>query len=326
MLPWLVRRILSSLLVVFLLVSAVFFIVRLAPGDPLDDVLVESLGQVEKDLMRQRLGLDGGIFQQYLKWMGGFVTGDWGSSLRQNRPVAEILGEALVPTLILTVSSYILYLLLALGAALAMVQTRGKWVDRIIQGSGLILYSLPGFWFSLMMIMLFSRQLGWLPTGGMSSSDAEFMSWPMRQWDFFLHGIMPISVLGLGSFMGMARFLRSSIEDVMGRDFILAARSRGLSEKQVLWKHALPNALLPAITLVGMGVPFLLGGAVVVEVVFAWPGMGRVTVEAIGARDYPVIMATTVVASLAVVAGSLLADILYRFADPRIRFDRGDHN
>ena len=290
----------------------------------MDEILVESMGQVEKDFMRQRLGLDESLVTQYLKWTGGLVTGDWGSSLRQNRPVLEILKEALGPTLLLTVSSYVLYLLLALGAALVMVSTHGRWLDRFIQSSGLILYSLPGFWFGLIMIMVFSRYLGWLPTGGMSSPDAEFMSWAGRQGDLFLHAIMPVLVLALGSFMGMARYLRSSLEDVLGMDYILAARSRGFSNNHILLHHALPNALLPAITLVGLGVPFLLGGAVVVEVVFAWPGMGRVTVEAIGARDYPVIMATTVVASLAVVSGSLLADILYRLADPRIRFDRGD--
>jgi len=323
MFPWFVRRILFSLMMVVLLVSAVFFIVRLAPGDPMDEVVVETMGQLEKDLMRQRLGLDDSLMEQYLSWMGGFVTGNWGSSLSQSRPVLDVIGEALGPTLLLTLSSYTLYLLLALVAALVMVSTHEKWVDRLIQGIGLVLYSLPGFWFGLMMIMLFSRQLGWLPTGGMSSPDAEFMTWPARSWDFFVHAIMPVSVLALGYFMGMARYLRSSLEDVLSTDFILAARSRGISEKQILLRHALPNALLPAITLVGMGVPFLLGGAVVVEVVFSWPGMGRITVEAISARDYPVIMGTTVVASLAVVAGSLLADFLYRLADPRIRFDRG---
>jgi peptide/nickel transport system permease protein len=323
MLPWLARRVLFSAVMIILLVSAVFFIVRLAPGDPLDDVLVDTMGQVEKDLMRQRLGLDDGLFSQYLSWINGFMTGNWGSSLHQNRPVLEILGEAVGPTLLLTISSYFFYLALALGAALVMVRSRGSWLDRLIQGSGLVFYSLPGFWFGLMMIMLFSRQLGWLPTGGMHSPDAEFMTWSGQTWDLFLHGIMPVSVLALGSYMGMARYLRSSLEEVLSTDYILAARSRGLSENQVLIKHALPNALLPAITLVGMGVPFLIGGAVVVEVIFSWPGMGRVTVEAIGARDYPVIMGTTVVASLAVVAGSLIADILYRLADPRIRFDRG---
>ncbi len=323
--PWLFHRLLYSMLIVFLLVSAVFFIVRLAPGDPLDDLMVETMGQVEKDFLRQRLGLDEGLLTQYLKWMNGFISGDWGSSLSQNRPVLDVLAEALPATLLLTVSSYILYLLLALGASLLMVSSHGKWLDRFIQGGGLILYSLPGFWFGLIMIMLFSRQLGWLPTGGMTSPDAEFMSWPARQWDLFRHAIMPVSVLAWGSFMGLARYLRSSLEDVQGMDYILAARSRGISEKRVLLGHALPNALLPAITLVGMGIPFLIGGAVVVEVVFAWPGMGRITVEAIGARDYPVIMATTVMASLAVVLGSLLADILYRLADPRIRLDRGSN-
>jgi peptide/nickel transport system permease protein len=184
---------------------------------------------------------------------------------------------------------------------------------------GLTLYSLPSFWLGLMLIMLLSGKLGWFPSGGMHATDARFLGWWARQGDLLHHLALPVITLAAGTFMGTARYLRTSLADALGQDYILAARARGLSERRILLKHALRNALLPVITLVGLSLPFLLGGAVVVEVVFGWPGMGRVAIEAIWARDYPVIMATTLVSAVTVVTGSLLADILYRRVDPRLR-------
>ena len=170
-----------------------------------------------------------------------------------------------------------------------------------------------------MLIMLMSRILGWFPAGGMHAPDAGYLGWWAWLADLLHHLALPVVTLALGSFMGTARYLRTSLVEVLGQDYILAARARGLSERRILLRHALRNALLPMITLLGLSLPFLLGGAVVVEVVFGWPGMGRVAIEAIWARDYPVIMATALVSAVTVVAGSLLADILYRWADPRVR-------
>jgi peptide/nickel transport system permease protein len=170
-----------------------------------------------------------------------------------------------------------------------------------------------------MLIMLLSRKLGWFPAGGMYAPDADYLEWWARMADLARHLTLPVATLALGTFMGTARYLRTSLVEVLGQDYILAARARGLSQWRILFRHALPNALLPVITLAGLSLPFLLGGAVVVEVVFGWPGMGRVAIEAIWERDYPVIMATVLVSAVTVVAGSLLADILYRWADPRVR-------
>lgn len=319
MLPWFIRRLAQSLLLIFVLVTAVFFVVRLAPGDPLDQVVELELGDGDRELIRQRLGLDGSLVEQYFHWLGAGLRGDLGVSLRQQRPVSEIVGEAIGPTLLLTLSAYTVHLVLALLAALAMIKFRGRAVDHAVQGVGLAFYSVPGFWLGLMFILLFSRHLGWFPAGGLESPDASFFSPGARFFDHLHHLILPMSTLALGSFMGTARYLRATLDEVLGEDYILAARARGLSETRVLWGHALRNALLPMITLLGLSVPFLLGGALVVEVVFGWPGMGRVTIEAIWARDYPVIMATTLLAGMAVVAGSTLADLLYHWADPRVR-------
>ena len=247
------------------------------------------------------------------------LRGDLGMSLRQQRPVTEIIGEAVGPTLLLTVSAYLLHMVLALLAGTTMAARRGRPTDHLLQGVGLVLYSLPGFWLGLMLIMFFAGRLGWFPVGGMHAPDAAFMPGPARLADLLHHLVLPVATLALGSFMGMARHLRASLDEALAQDYIVAARARGLSERTILWRHALPNALLPLVTLVGLHLPFLLGGAVVVEVVFGWPGMGRVTVEALWARDYPVIVATTLLSAVAVVAGSLVADVLYRRVDPRVR-------
>jgi peptide/nickel transport system permease protein len=319
MISWLARRVAVSALLIFVLLSAVFFIVRLAPGDPLDQVVEENLGPDNRELIRRQMGLDEPLFRQYLHWLAASSRGDFGTSLSQQRSVTGIIGEALPATLLLTVTAYLLHLLLAVGAAMAMAARPGRPLDHWIQGVGLTLYSLPAFWLGLMLIMLLSGKLGWFPAGGMHAPDARYLGWWAWLADLLRHMVLPVATLAVGSFMGTARYLRTSLAEVLDQDYILAARSRGLSERRILFRHALRNALLPVITLLGLSLPFLLGGAVVVEVVFGWPGMGRVAIDAIWARDYPVIMATTLVSAVTVVAGSLLADILYRWADPRVR-------
>jgi len=319
MLPWLTRRLVTSLLLVLLVLSAVFWVVHLAPGDPLDQVVQEGMTDADRDLIRQRLGLDAGVGEQWLEWLGGALTGDWGTSLRQQRPVAEILAEAVPATLLLTLTAYALHLVLAVGVSLLTATRRGGALDHALQGIGLALYSLPAFWLGLMLILVCGRLLGWLPTSGMRSPDAQFLSTGARLADLLRHLILPAATLALGSFMGTARYVRAALDETLAQDHILAARARGVPERRILVNHALRGALLPLLTLLGLHLPFLLGGAVVIETVFGWPGMGRVAVEAIWARDYPVIMATTAVSAVLVVAGSLLADLLYRAADPRVR-------
>jgi len=317
---WLLRRIAAALLLVLVLATAVFFVVRLAPGDPLASLTQsEHLTDADRALIRARYGLDRPVTSQYLHWLAGLVRGDFGWSYAQERPVATMLGEALGPTLLLTVTAYALHLLLALGTALAMAARRGRWPEHVLRGVGLVFWSLPTFWLGLLLLMLAGRGLGWFPLGGMTAPDAAFLSAGARLADLARHAALPVATLALGTFMGTARQLQASLDEILGQDYITAARARGLAEGAILRRHALRNALLPVITLGGLHLPALLGGAVAVETVFAWPGMGRLTVEALWARDYPVIMATVVIAAAAVVTGSLLADVLYHRADPRVR-------
>ncbi len=319
MLNFVARRLLSSLLLVLLLLTAVFFIVRLAPGDPLDLVAAEEWRPEDREAVGKRYGLDRSLPEQYFIWLGNLVRGDAGVSLSRHEPVSTILAETLPVTLLLTTSGYALHLLLAIGAALHLSARRGRASAEILQGAGLFLYSVPSFWLGLMLIMIFAGWLGWLPTGGMHAADAAFLGGWARFVDLLRHMVLPVLTLGLGMFMGTARYLRNSLDEILQQDYILAARARGVPWARVLWRHALPNALLPLVTLLGLHLPFLLGGALVVEVVFGWPGMGTLTVDALGQRDYPVIMMTTLVAGLAVVGGSLLADLLYMVVDPRVR-------
>ena len=319
MIPWLARRLLWSLLMLALLATIVFVVVRLAPGDPVAAAVGEAPDARDGQLLRERLGLDRPLAVQYLRWVGQCARGDWGHSWRQHRPVADVVGEAIGPTLLVTVTAYVLQLVMAIGAAVAMATRRGRAPDHLVGGVGLAFQSMPGYWLGLMLILLFGRGLGWLPSGGFGSAGAADLSGGARLVDLLRHLALPVATLALGSFMATARYVRAALDEALGQEFILAARARGVPERRLLWRHALPHALLPVVTLAGLHLPHLFGGAVVVETVFGWPGLGRVAVEAIAARDYPVIMATTLLAGALVTLGSLLADLGYRRVDPRVR-------
>ncbi len=319
MIPWLARRLLWSLLMLALLATIVFVVVRLAPGDPVAAAVGEAPDARDGQLLRERLGLDRPLAVQYLRWVGQCAHGDWGHSWRQHRPVADVVGEAIGPTLLVTVTAYVLQLVMAIGAAVAMATRRGRAPDHLVGGVGLAFQSMPGYWLGLMLILLFGRGLGWLPSGGFGSAGAADLSGGARLVDLLRHLALPVATLALGSFMATARYVRAALDEALGQEFILAARARGVPERRLLWRHALPHALLPVVTLAGLHLPHLFGGAVVVETVFGWPGLGRVAVEAIAARDYPVIMATTLLAGALVTLGSLLADLGYRRVDPRVR-------
>lgn len=320
MFGYLCRRLAASTLLVLAMLTALFFIVRLAPGDPLDRWADADLDAAGREAWRRSLGLDRPLWAQYSHWLTGVVTrGDFGRSLRQHRPVAEILGEAIPPTLLLTLSAYLTHLAVAIVAGVWMARRRGRLGERAATVAGLALYSMPAFWLGQMLILAFCRGLGWFPAGGIAAPDAAFLPPAQRLLDLLHHLALPVLVLGVFSAAGTARYLRNNLAEVLSQDYILAARARGLPERLVQWRHALRNGLLPVVTLAGLSLPFLLGGAVATEVVFAWPGMGRVTVEAIFARDYPVIMGTTALAAILAVAGNLLADLAYGAVDPRIR-------
>ncbi len=318
---YLLRRLLQSLLLILGLLTVVFFLVHLMPGDPVQIIGEQQLGDSGRDLIRRRLGLDRPLFAQYVDWLIAAMRGDFGSSLRQQRPVTLILAEAIPRTLLLTVSAFLVDLAAGVVAGtMAAARPDGRRA-RLLNTTGLVLYSLPSFWLGLVAIMVFARNLGWFPAGGMHAPDSAWLGPGARLGDVLRHLVLPVLVLGLGNFAVTARHVRTSVARVLDSDWILAARARGIPERRVLWRHGLRGALLPVFTLAGLSLPGLFGGAVAVEEVFAWPGLGRVAVQALLARDYPVIMAVTVVVAIMVTLGSLLADLGCRWADPRLRLD-----
>lgn len=307
------------------LVTLTFLLLHLAPGDPTTAYFNPNIPPDVVDAMRRNLGLDQPLHLQYLYWLESFATGEFGYSFSQHRPVAAALGDALPNTLLLGGVS--LLLIFALGCAAGVVQAVRQYslLDSSLTVATLFIYSMPGFWLALMLILLVSAP--WmpealrLPISGMTSIGHAAMG-PWEQFvDLARHLVLPSVALGLASAAGVARYTRGSMLDVVGQDYIRTARAKGLSRSRVILRHALRNALLPVISLLGLYLPLLFGGSVVIEVVFSWPGMGRLLYNGILARDYPLVMAATFLFGALVVAGNLVADMLYAAVDPRVRYD-----
>jgi peptide/nickel transport system permease protein len=327
MTAYLVRRVLGAIPLLLGVATLIFFVLALAPGDPAAFYLNPNVPPDVVEQLRRNLGLDQPIHIRYVRWLGAFLTGDWGFSFAQSRPVSQILLEALPNTLILTLTA--LVLVFVVGVAIGTYQAVRQYSasDNVLSVVALFFYSMPSFWLALMMMLLFSlkaHQWGLpiaLPATGMMSVDYEFMGAGERIVDRIRHLILPVSTLTLALAAGVARYTRGQMLEVIRQDYVRTARAKGLSERSVVVKHALRNSLIPVITLLGLYLPFLFSGAVFVEMIFAWPGMGRIIVDAIFMRDYPLVMATSFVFAVMVIIGNLLADVLYAVADPRIRYD-----
>ncbi len=313
------RRLLVAAPLLLLVATLTFLVVHLAPGSYADTLDRPGLSPQARELVRARFGLDQPVHRQYLRWLGALATLDLGVSFAYRQPVAEVLARALPPTLLLNGAALLLELALGLALALAAARRPHAWVDRATTVLSLVLWGLPTFWLAGLAVLLFSVALGWLPPSHMRSVDAELLGGPARALDLLRHLLLPAVCLSLAGAAATGRYLRAALLDVRSSPFLLAARARGLPEWRVRWVHALRPALLPVVTMLGLSLPYLVSGSVVVEVIFSWPGMGRVLVEAAAARDVPVIMAAAVLGAAAVVAGNLVADLLYAVVDPRAR-------
>jgi peptide/nickel transport system permease protein len=327
MTAYLLRRLLGAIPLLLGVATLIFFVLALAPGDPAAFYLNPNVPPDVVEQLRRNLGLDQPIHVRYVRWLGAFLTGDWGYSFAQSRPVSQILLEALPNTLILTGSALVLVFLVGVAIGVFQAVRQYSAADNVLSVVALFFYSMPSFWLALMMMLLFSlkaHQWGLpiaLPATGMMSVDYEFMGAGERIVDRLRHLILPVSTLTLALAAGVARYTRGQMLEVIRQDYVRTARAKGLSERTVVIKHALRNSMIPVITLLGLYLPFLFSGAVFVEMIFAWPGMGRIIVDAIFMRDYPVVMATSFVFAIMVIVGNLIADMLYAVADPRIRYD-----
>jgi peptide/nickel transport system permease protein len=321
MLRALARRAIAGLAVIAGVVTLMFFLIRLAPGDPALLLVGPAATPAQVAVQRRALGLDRPLLQQYATWVGQFVRGDWGTSIATGRSVRTTIGEAWPATVRLVGISLLLSYLL--GIAVGAVQAaRGGRLDTILSVVTVTLFALPGYWLGLMLVMVFTYWLRALPAFGSAGFDADFLSGWGQVLDRIRHLALPLATLTLIGIGGVARYVRGAMLDVRGAPYVTVAQAKGLSPVQVTIRHVLRNALIPVLTLLGLSLPALFSGAVFIEAIFAWPGVGRIMVEAVGARDYPVIMAATAVSALLVVLGNLLAEVLAAWADPRLRSGR----
>jgi glutathione transport system permease protein len=304
LLTYLAKRLAGTIPVLVAVSIFVFGFVHALPGDPARLEAGPEATPADIALIRQDMGLDGSILTQYLRWAGNTLQFKLGRSSKTRQPVAQVIGERFMPTLWLTVVSMIWSTILGVALGVLSGVRRGRFVDRAMMVLAISGVSFPGFWLGLLMIDLFSVRLGWLPTGGSGT------------WQ---HYVMPAFTLGLGVAAVMARFTRSAFVEIMAEDYVRTARMKGVSERVVAWKHTLRNAMIPVITLTGLQFGFLLGGAVVVETVFSWPGLGRLLVDSVSFRDYPVIQAEIMLFSIEFVLINLAVDVLYAVANPEIR-------
>lgn len=311
---YLLRRLLQSLLLLALVSMIAFAILHLAPGGPLSQFLaVGTLGQEDVDRLMEQYGLNRPLPVQYLDWASGLVTGDWGKSYRDQLPVLQKIGMHVVPTLELMISSTLLAMFIGGLIGILGAVRRYSFFDHLATVGAMVALSIPTFWFGLAVIYLFSVNLGWLPAGNRETlGDGSFL-------DRLGHLVLPCTVLALVSTAVWSRYMRSSMLDVINQDYIRTAKSKGVPPMRILVHHALRNALLPMITITGLHVSTLLSGALVTETVFTWPGMGRLFLDSVSNRDYPVVMGMLMFTACMVLLGSLLADLLYSVADPRIK-------
>ena len=317
---WLVRRVAAAAATVFAVVTLTFFLVHAAPGTPFlpgserpaDPAVVEGL--------RRQFGLDRPLPVQYARYLAGLATGNLGMSFTLRRPVADAIAEAVPNTLVLAAAALVIDLGLGLVLGLYLATHARRAGDTALGGALLLLQSVPTFWLGLVLLLVFGQWLSWFPVGGVTDPVVyPALTWTGKAADRLWHLALPALTLGLVAAAGTARFQRAALLEVLGQPFVRAARAKGLPERRLVLVHALRNALLPLITLFGLSFPFLLTGAVLIETIFAWPGMGKLAADAVFLRDYPLVTAVALVASVMVVLGSLIADLLYAAADPRIR-------
>jgi peptide/nickel transport system permease protein len=300
-----------------------FIVIHLAPGDPLEmqlgEMNPESSTQA-KQMLREFYGLDKPLPVQYWNWLLRLARLDFGRSfMPDGRPVLAKIGERLPVTLLLNLVEMIIILALAVPIGILSATRQYSRFDKVTTVFVFVGFATPDFWLALLLMMLFGVQLGWLPISGLRSLNWEYLGFWPRQWDFFSHLLLPIVVATFGGLAGFSRYMRQSMLEVIRQDYIQSARAKGLAERVVIGKHALRNAMLPIVTILGLSLPGLIGGSVIVETVFAIPGMGQLMVQSVFQRDYPVIMANLVIVSVLTLLANLVADLSYGLVDPRIR-------
>jgi peptide/nickel transport system permease protein len=310
---FLVRRLMTTLLVMLGVSFVVFMIIHLVPGDPVRVMLGLQADQAKVEEIRQLMGFDRPLLVQYVDWLWSALQGDLGQSFITGQSVSEAVIQRLPATLSLAMAAVLIALVIALPAGIiSAVYPRSAW-DYSAMLFSQVGVSIPDFWMGIMFILVFSLALGWLPPSGYTSPFEDF-------WGWLSHLILPALTVGLISASIMTRFVRSAMLETLHEDFVRTARAKGLAERLTLLRHVLPNAAIPIVTIVGLQMASLLGGVVIVEIIFAWPGLGRLALDSVIRRDYPMVQGAVLLVALSFAVINLIVDLLYAYLDPRVKY------
>lgn len=319
MISYIIRRILLAIPLLFGISLLSFAIIWFAPGDPVSLLMDPNLKPEDQELFKEKYGLNDPFPVAYAKWLGNILQGDFGVSIiRRGTPVSEMIWNRLPNTLLLMGVSLLIAFIISIPLGIFSAMRPYTKRDYTITFFSFLGVATPNFWLGIMMIMFFAVKLGWFPTGGVATLHA-----PFSIWDRIHHLIMPALVLATADMAALTRYTRSSMLDVLKQDYIRTAKAKGFREIKVVLKHGVRNGLIPIITIFGLMLPSLIGGAAVTEKIFSWPGLGTLFIDSAFQRDYPVIMALTMISATLVVIGNLIADILYAIFDPRIDYKGG---
>ena len=313
MLTYLGKRVVGLFAVLLIVAGLVFFLTRLAPGDPAGIMLGDQASAADVATLRATYGLDKPLPVQFALWLGEVARGNLGQSIFLQRPVTQALMERAEPTFFLAMLSLAMAALIGLPAGIASAVWRGRVLDQVVSGFAMLSSNIPSFWLGLLFIQFFSVRLGWFPVAGYGAPNAGFA-------ERMQHLLLPAAVLGLVNSALITRFTRASMLDVLGADFIRTARAKGLSEARVVLRHGFGNALVPVVTVLGLTLALLIGGAIVTETVFGLPGVGNLVVSAVLRRDYPVIQGALLAVAAIYVFINLAIDLVYVLVDPRVRY------
>ena len=323
MLLFALRRLLLAVPLLVGITFISFLVIHLAPGEPVPGGEEELSRQLPKEVVekiRELYGLDKPLHVQYWTWLTRVVRLDFGRSFQPDgRPVLTKIRERLPVTLFLNVVELIIIMALAVPIGVLSATRQYSLFDKVTTIFVFVGFATPDFWLALLLMILFGVQLGWLPISGLRSLNWEYLSVWKQQWDLLSHLILPIAVATFGGLAGLSRYMRQSMLETVRQDYVQTARAKGLSERVVVGKHALRNALLPVVTILGLSVPGLIGGSVIIESIFAIPGMGQLMVQGVFARDYPLIMGNLVIVATLTLVANLFSDVVYGLVDPRIR-------
>jgi peptide/nickel transport system permease protein len=319
-LRYIAQRLAQAAVIVAIVATITFALIHLAPGDPFTSVMDNpNVSEAVRETLRAQYGFDRPLPEQFVKYVNALAHGELGWSFSHERPVREVLATALPNTLLLMVVALVGSFALGIVIALVQVARRGSATDHALSGVSLLFISMPDFWLALLTLLAFAYWIPLFPVGGTVDVMHEYMGFGRQVMDRLWHLVLPALTLTALASAAVARYQRAALLDVLPADYIRTARLKGLTEREILRRHALRNALLPIITMIGLSFPALLTGTFFVEKIFSWPGMGYAVVNAIAARDYQLVMGGVIIGSIMVTFGSLLADLLYALADPRLR-------